>query len=64
MPHKTRKDRRREYTGSKRFDTSCRCHGSCSWCRGTRTFFDKKMRKAADAQLKEWKRFWYGDETI
>ena len=26
------------YTGSKRFDKTCRNHGSCSYCRDNRTF--------------------------
>jgi len=26
------------YTGSKRFDKTCRNHGSCSYCRNNRTF--------------------------
>ena len=26
------KTSRRPYTGSKRFDRSCRNHGSCPWC--------------------------------
>ena len=53
MAHKTRKDRRKEYTGVKRFDKSCRCHGSCGYCVNTRTYFDQKHRQAADMDLKE-----------
>jgi hypothetical protein len=54
MGHKTRKDRRKEYTGSKRFDSSCRCHGSCSWCEQNRTYQDRRDRLAADEELREW----------
>lgn len=36
------KEKRKEYYGSKRFDRSCRCHGSCSWCRGNRLFKHKR----------------------
>jgi hypothetical protein len=28
--------RRQAYTKSKRFDKTCRNHGSCSWCYGNR----------------------------
>lgn len=27
---------KKPYTGSKRFDTTCRNHGSCSWCYSNR----------------------------
>ena len=40
MSHKNyrRKERKRkEYTGSKQFDHSCRNHGSCGWCKSNRT---------------------------
>ena len=33
-----RKDRRKPYYKSKRFDTSCRNHGSCSWCRRNKLY--------------------------
>ena len=45
--------RKRPYTKSKRFDSSCRCHGSCGWCRGNRLHGDRKNRQAAEAQLRE-----------
>ena len=32
-----RKDHRSEYFGSKRFDKSCRNHGSCGYCQSNRT---------------------------
>ena len=60
--YKTRKDRRKEYSGSKRFDSSCRCHGGCGFCEGNRTYFDKRMRAAADEQVQEWKTFWNPEE--
>ena len=28
--------KRKPYTGSKRFDPSCRNHGRCPWCEGNR----------------------------
>lgn len=30
------RSRKRPYTGSKRFDRTCRNHGACPWCRGNR----------------------------
>jgi hypothetical protein len=35
---------KKPYTKSKRFDSSCRNHGSCGYCYWTRTYFDKKKR--------------------
>lgn len=52
-----RKDKRKPYKDAKRF--ACRCHGSCPYCKGNRTFFDKKRRVDADLKLKE---FLSGDE--
>lgn len=31
-----RKDHRKPFRGSKRFDHTCRNHGSCPWCRDDR----------------------------
>lgn len=50
------KERRKSYTRSRAFDASCRNHGGCGWCESNRTFFDKKHRNAADADLNAWKR--------
>jgi hypothetical protein len=33
---------RKEYTGSKKFDKTCRCHGTCPHCKGDRTYKNKK----------------------
>jgi hypothetical protein len=45
---------RRPYSKSKRFDASCRNHGSCGWCEGNRTFFDRKRRVAAEIDIKDY----------
>lgn len=34
--------RKKPYTGSKRFDKSCRCHGGCPYCESNRTYKNKK----------------------
>jgi len=54
--HKTRKDRRKDYTGSKVFDSSCRCNGGCPWCKGNRTYQDSRERAAADEQIDFYER--------
>jgi hypothetical protein len=46
--------KRKPYTQSKRFDTTCRCHGSCEWCEGNRRYQDVSNRKAADMELSEF----------
>jgi len=30
-----------EYSGSKKFDVTCRNHGACSYCRDNRTYSSK-----------------------
>jgi len=50
-----RKDKRKPYRKSKRFDHTCRNHGSCGYCEDNRRFFDKKQRFFADKELKEFK---------
>ena len=50
------------YTKSKQFDSTCRSHGSCEHCKNDKIYFDKKMRQAADEQVREWKRFWQTDD--
>jgi hypothetical protein len=48
--HPNRKDWRKPYHGSKRFDRSCRCGGNCGWCEGNRTIRDKKLRQIVEEQ--------------
>ena len=48
--------RKHAYTGSKRFDASCRCHGGCDYCRNNRLHRDQRDRSAAEQQLREYKR--------
>ncbi len=44
---------RKPYTKSKRFDRTCRNHGSCPWCEGNRTHNYTKRLKAAEECLRE-----------
>lgn len=46
-----RKDWRKPYRGSKRFDRTCRCHGGCKYCEGNRTYTAKRDLEAAGQQL-------------
>ena len=41
------KEKRKGWFGSKSFDSTCRNHGSCSWCSGSRLFSYKKRKLAA-----------------
>lgn len=41
-----RKDHRKPYRGSKRFDRSCRNHGSCTYCERNRTVSAQRLRAA------------------
>ena len=61
--HRVKKDRRKEYTGSKRFDHSCRCHGSCGWCSGNRLYQDRRDRVAADQELKDYAKPRFSTDT-
>jgi hypothetical protein len=38
--------RKHDYSGSKRFDKSCRNHGSCPACRNKRTHKNKRRMPA------------------
>ena len=42
-----RKDKRKPYHGSKKFDRSCRSGGNCPWCEENRTHSTRR-RKPAD----------------
>lgn len=53
---------KRDYTGSKRFDRSCRNHGGCDYCASNRMRQDQCVRTAADEELKRWLVF--GDNDV
>ena len=48
------KEKRKPYRKSKRFDRTCRCHGSCPWCKENRTHSDEVRRRAAEEELEEY----------
>ena len=45
---------RKPYTKSKRFDRTCRNHGSCPYCMSNRTFSDRKKRYFWKLDLKDF----------
>lgn len=44
------KEKRRQYTGARAIDPSCRNHGSCDWCRANRLHASKVQNEIADAK--------------
>jgi uncharacterized protein (DUF983 family) len=42
------KEKRRKYQKSKRYDRSCRNHGSCPYCREGRLFSSKRRLPAEE----------------
>lgn len=38
------------YTGAKRVSRACRNHGGCEWCRGNRTYKNKKREQESKAK--------------
>lgn len=51
-----RKEKRKPYRGAQAIDHTCRCHGSCDWCKGNRTHKnDKRMEKMKeDMEAQAW----------
>lgn len=50
-----RKDWRKPHRGAKAVDTTCRNHGSCSYCETNRTHKNDKRDLSARESLIEWK---------
>ena len=48
-----KKELRKPYRGSKRFDKTCRNHGSCPYCEGNRKHRDRKLKEATTTEIKE-----------
>jgi hypothetical protein len=65
MSRSNKKDYPKKFD-SRRFDYSCRCHGSCSYCRRNRLHFDSKARSKADLteQSNEWFGYWFYPDPI
>lgn len=48
-----RKDHRKKFYGAKSYDTSCRNHGSCSYCLDNRMYSSKKRLLQFEIYLEE-----------
>jgi hypothetical protein len=55
------KEKRKPYYDSRRFDWSCKNHGSCAYCRCNRTIQSKRQKtnKNLDEQVNEYFGYWY-----
>lgn len=56
------KTHRKPYSGSKRFDTSCRNHGSCSYCESRRTHKNRLRARIAWEKMKDWEKLHFLEE--
>jgi len=54
LKHTRKNKKRKQYSGSKRFDTDCRNHGGCGWCRGNRLYNKLKTDEHSANDLKEY----------
>ena len=48
------KEHRKQYTGAKAIDRTCRNHGSCEWCKGNRLHQQLRMDEAGRQALEEF----------
>lgn len=48
------KEHRKQYTGAKAIDPSCRNHGGCDWCEGNRMYSSRKRAAAMKAREEEY----------
>ena len=47
------KEHRKQYTGAKAIDCTCRNHGSCDWCKSNRLYQQLKAEEASKQALEE-----------
>lgn len=50
-----KKEKRKQYRGSKAVDRTCCNHGSCDYCKLNRLYQRNKAEQAADESIKEYK---------
>lgn len=48
------KEHRKPYYGTKCFDRSCRCHGSCEWCKANRLYKTIRKEQKMNFRLNEY----------
>ena len=51
---KSGKEHRKPYRKSQRFDKTCRCHGSCPYCRSNRLHNFLKTEEETKDLLSDW----------
>lgn len=49
------KEHRKQYTGAKAVDSTCRNHGSCSWCQENRIHKNEKRELAATQRIEDFR---------
>lgn len=49
------KEHRKPYSGAKAVDSTCRNHGSCSWCQRNRIHKNEKRELTATQRLEDFK---------
>jgi hypothetical protein len=55
---KHNKEKRKQYYDSRAWDSSCRCHGSCSYCSEGRTRYKRVEETIEKEQLEEYFCYW------
>lgn len=48
------KEHRHPYYGTQRFDRTCRCHGSCEWCKANRLYNTIRKEQTMNSKLNEY----------
>lgn len=48
------KEKRKQYTGAKEVDATCRNHGSCLWCERCRLYQSRKEDEKTKFKLDEY----------
>lgn len=49
-----KKEKRKPYSGVKKYCSECRNHGGCDWCENNRLYQTRKMREKTDYDLKAY----------
>lgn len=47
------KEKRKPYYGAQAVDRTCRCHGTCEWCKSNRLYKRLKTEEASKQALEE-----------
>lgn len=58
------KEHRKEYTGAKSVDKTCRNHGSCTWCEQNRTKKNIIKEMVAEERIREFEEEVDNDDQV